>query len=128
MDALFKSGDGSVKLTVLTGAKVAQQPESGRSLESAPILGSAGSGMTMAEIENEVRDLGEFELSSEESVRAEQAILEAEKEQEARISFRWRDESLAVVKRAALKVGVPYQTYMKVVLYERALLDLKDTR
>ena len=75
-----------------------------------------------------MEDLGDFELGPEDAKRFERAIAIAEGQvEEARVSFRWRPDSLDVVKQAAAKVGVPYQTYMKVVTYQRALADLHET-
>ena len=48
--------------------------------------------------------------------------------QETRVSFRWGKEQLAIVKQAAEKMGVPYQTFMKMCVYERALDLLKDVQ
>lgn len=44
--------------------------------------------------------------------------------EETRVNFRWRRSQLATVKRAAEIVGVPYQTYMKQVLFRQALADI----
>lgn len=41
-----------------------------------------------------------------------------------RVSFRWGAPQLAVVKRAADLLGVPYQTYLKQAVMERALEDI----
>lgn len=72
-------------------------------------------------------DLGDIEFSPEEGRRISRMIDEAEQELEAmRVSFRWNKESLGVVKRAAQLIGVPYQTFMKQVVYEHAMHVLKD--
>ncbi|MBM3267611.1 MAG: hypothetical protein FJZ01_08185 [Candidatus Sericytochromatia bacterium] len=89
--------------------------------------GQAGSGLSLEEIEASRVDLGEIEPPPEAADQFERAIATAERQlEEARVSFRWRPDSLDVVKRAAAKVGVPYQTYMKVVTYQRALADLSE--
>ncbi len=73
------------------------------------------------------QDLGDIELSPEEDQRITEMIDEAEQELEAtRVSFRWNKESLQVVKLAAQLIGVPYQTFMKQVVYEHAMQVLKD--
>ena len=59
----------------------------------------------------------------------EKKIAEAEEElaqQEVRINFRWRREQLQLVQRAAEKIGIPYQTYVKHVLFKQANADLRE--
>ncbi|GEM_PF-3004591 len=46
-------------------------------------------------------------------------------ETEARVNFRWGREQLDLVKRAARLMGVPYQTYIKQVVYRQCMVDLK---
>jgi predicted DNA binding CopG/RHH family protein len=73
------------------------------------------------------KDLGTIELSEEEDKRIGEMIADADKEIEGtRVSFRWGKEQLAVVKQAADQMGVPYQTFMKMCVYQRALDLLKD--
>lgn len=68
-----------------------------------------------------------IELSNEDAEIANKFIEEAEKElEEARINFRWGREQLNLVKRTAHLMGVPYQTYIKQVVYRQCLQDLKD--
>jgi len=75
------------------------------------------------------QDLGKIELSEEEDKRITAMIDEAEKEiEETRVSFRWGKEQLGVVKQAAEQMGVPYQTFMKMCVYQRALDVLKDVQ
>ena len=40
------------------------------------------------------------------------------------ITLRWGKEQIDVVKRAAALLGVPYQTYLKQVVFMRALEDI----
>jgi predicted DNA binding CopG/RHH family protein len=40
------------------------------------------------------------------------------------VSFRWGKGQLALVKRAASLAGVPYQTYLKLVVFRQAAEDL----
>lgn len=42
---------------------------------------------------------------------------------EIRVNFRWGKAQLALVKSVADAMGIPYQTYMKQVVYRQALLD-----
>lgn len=54
--------------------------------------------------------------------------LEAEADREiaaGSVTFRWGREQIAVVKRAAALMGVPYQTYLKQVVFRQALLDIE---
>ena len=44
---------------------------------------------------------------------------------ECRINFRWGSEQLEIVKRVADLMGVPYQQYIKQVLYRQAWEDLQ---
>ncbi len=53
--------------------------------------------------------------------------LEAEADREVasgHVSLRWAPEQIAVVKRAAALMGVPYQTYLKQVVFRQALADI----
>lgn len=68
-----------------------------------------------------------IELPTEVAERAEAAIAQADQEaEEARVNFRWGVEQVAIVKRAAEVAGVPYQTYLKQVVFRQAIADLKD--
>jgi uncharacterized protein (DUF1778 family) len=72
-------------------------------------------------------ELEDIELSPEEDQRITKMIEDAEEELEAtRVSFRWNKDSLQIVKLAAQLIGVPYQTFMKQVVYEHAMQVLKD--
>lgn len=42
---------------------------------------------------------------------------------ETRVNFRWQHGPLNLVKAVANEMGIPYQTYMKQVLYRQALDD-----
>ena len=44
----------------------------------------------------------------------------------ARVNFRWGRDQVELVKRVAQIMGVPYQTYIKQVVYKQALADLKE--
>lgn len=55
----------------------------------------------------------------------DQAERDAEQEgAQVRVNFRWGTEQLAMVKEAARLQGLPYQVYIKKVLYDRAAADL----
>jgi predicted DNA binding CopG/RHH family protein len=54
--------------------------------------------------------------------------LEAEADREiaaGTVTLRWGREQIAVVKRAAALMGVPYQTYLKHVVFKQALTDIE---
>jgi predicted DNA binding CopG/RHH family protein len=42
------------------------------------------------------------------------------------VSLRWGKEQIAVVKRAAAIMGIPYQTYLKQVVFKQALADIEQ--
>jgi len=44
---------------------------------------------------------------------------------EVRINFRWQRSQLALIKQAADHIGIPYQTYMKDVLFRQAAQDIR---
>jgi predicted DNA binding CopG/RHH family protein len=41
------------------------------------------------------------------------------------VTLRWGREQIGVVKRAAAIMGVPYQTYLKLVVFRQALADIE---
>jgi predicted DNA binding CopG/RHH family protein len=54
--------------------------------------------------------------------------LEAEADRElaaGSVTLRWGRDQIAVVKRAAALIGVPYQTYLKQVVFKQALADIE---
>lgn len=61
------------------------------------------------------------EMDAQITAMTEQAEEDAE---EVRINMRWRKVQANVVKRAAARFGVPYQTYIKQVVFRQALADL----
>ncbi len=42
------------------------------------------------------------------------------------VTLRWGKEQIAVVKRAAAIMGVPYQTYLKQVVFKQAVADIEQ--
>ena len=71
------------------------------------------------------------EERAEESAAVSEMVsrLEAEADQEiaaASVTLRWGKEQIAVVKRAAAILGVPYQTYLKQVVFRQALADIEQ--
>lgn len=74
-----------------------------------------------------MEDVGEVELTLQEDHDIEDMIDQAEQDiDDVRVNFRWGSEQLALIKQVARKLGVPYQTYMKMVLYRNAVEDLKS--
>lgn len=73
-----------------------------------------------------IKRSGEYTMDPDVSAKVEEMIEQADKElEETRVNFRWGKEQLALVKRAAELMGVPYQTYIKQVVYRQCLADLK---
>ena len=56
----------------------------------------------------------------------EPAASEDSETESARIAFRWTRHHVDMLKQVADKIGIPYQTYIKNVLYRQATQDLKD--
>lgn len=56
----------------------------------------------------------------------ERLIEETERDvRAARVSLRWLKPQVDVIKQAAAKLGIPYQTYIKQAAFRQALVDLK---
>lgn len=73
------------------------------------------------------RELPDIELPAELDARVRSMTKAADEEIEAaRVNFRWGREQVELVKRVAQLMGVPYQTYIKQVVYKQALADLKE--
>lgn len=71
--------------------------------------------------------VGDIELPEDEAAVINQQIADAEQElQEARVHFRWGQKQLVMVKKVAAQMGIPYQTYIKQVVFRQALHDLKE--
>jgi predicted DNA binding CopG/RHH family protein len=81
----------------------------------------------MAKEKLKIEYLGECELDEKTSALVDRMTAEADAElDETRICFRWGKEQLDIVKRAANAVGVPYQTFLKLAVYEHAIEVLKN--
>jgi predicted DNA binding CopG/RHH family protein len=76
----------------------------------------------------DVRKMGDVFLDEKTSRMIEKKIAQAEKElyKEVKISFSWGNVELRLIQGIAQKLGVPYQTYIKQVLYRQAMQDLKS--
>ncbi len=72
----------------------------------------------------ETEEIEDMDLSDEEDAKISTIVEANQKEiEDCRVNFRWQKEPLAMVKKVAQSIGVPYQTYMKMSLYNQALAD-----
>ncbi|MEK7434349.1 MAG: hypothetical protein AABZ74_14550 [Cyanobacteriota bacterium] len=72
--------------------------------------------------------LGDFEMEGEEAERINKMIEDADKEiEESRVYFRFGKKQLDVVKKAAALIGIPYQTYIKTIIFNKAIEDIEKT-
>jgi len=75
---------------------------------------------------HKITELEPVELPAEVAERFEEQIAQAEAELDAhRTSIRFSTKQLATIKQAALKYGMPYQTYVKDAAFRRAVTDLR---
>ncbi len=71
-------------------------------------------------------ELPDEELPPEVDTKARALIDQAEREiEETRVNFRWGKVQVDTVKRAAALAGVPYQTYIKQIVFRQAVADLR---
>jgi len=81
----------------------------------------AGSPIDMRVVADHVEESPEMsELISRLETEAEQDIAAGT------VTLRWGKEQIAVIKRAAALMGVPYQTYLKQVVFRQALADIEQ--
>lgn len=74
----------------------------------------------------EIEDSEIVELSEDQHQLAVKKIAEADEEiKQMRMQIRWGTKQVDLVKRAAELVGVPYQTYVKMILFRQALQDIE---
>ncbi|TXI89706.1 MAG: hypothetical protein E6Q34_10160 [Burkholderiaceae bacterium] len=74
----------------------------------------------------EIEDLGDFDMPEDLDAKVQKMTAEADAELDAtRVNFRWQKTPLNLIKSVAAAMGIPYQTYMKQVLYRQALNDLE---
>lgn len=68
-----------------------------------------------------------YEISPQEDARATEMIEQADRDvEETRVNMRWRKAQVDVVKRAAARYGMPYQTYVKQAAFRQAVRDLQE--
>jgi predicted DNA binding CopG/RHH family protein len=83
----------------------------------------------MATRRRDYEELPDEALPPEQDAMAREAIVQAERDLEAtRVDFRWGKSQVDIVKRAAKLFGVPYQTYMKDIVFRQALADLRAAK
>ena len=71
------------------------------------------------------RELGDAQLDPELDQRVRVMTETADRDiEETRVNFRWGRKQLATVKTAAETLGVPYQTYIKQVVFRQAVDDI----
>jgi predicted DNA binding CopG/RHH family protein len=72
------------------------------------------------------KELPDIEVSAELDAQIRATTAAADEELEAaRVNFRWGKKQVDMVKRIANLMGIPYQTYIKQVVYKQALADLQ---
>ena len=78
--------------------------------------------------ENLIIDGGTIEISDEMDVLISKKIVQAEKEiDQMKMQIRWGIKQINVVKKAASIMGIPYQTYVKHVVYKQAIEDIEKS-
>jgi predicted DNA binding CopG/RHH family protein len=71
-------------------------------------------------------ELPDEDLPHDVDARVRAMIDQAEREiEETRVNFRWGKLQVDTVKRAAALAGVPYQTYIKQIVFRQAVADLR---
>jgi predicted DNA binding CopG/RHH family protein len=76
---------------------------------------------------HDYKDLPDVELPKELDARVRDMTRVADEEIEAaRVNFRWGRQQVDLVKKVAHLMGIPYQTYIKQVLYKQAVSDLSE--
>ncbi len=71
-------------------------------------------------------ELPDEQLPPEVDAKARALIDQAERDvAETRVNFRWGKPQVDTVKRAAALVGIPYQSYIKQIVFRRAVADLR---
>jgi predicted DNA binding CopG/RHH family protein len=76
---------------------------------------------------NDIEDLGDVELPEELDKKITAMIEQADKEIfESRVTMRWHKEQLDVVKKAAYLLGIPYQIYIRDVVFRKSLDDINQ--
>ena len=78
---------------------------------------------------NDYEELGDIELSEEEGEHYDKIINLAEEQiEDVRVSFRWKSKQLNIIKQASQLIGIPYQTYIKTVLFNQSIEDIRKAK
>ncbi|MEX1021508.1 MAG: hypothetical protein WD058_00035, partial [Dehalococcoidia bacterium] len=88
-----------------------------------------GGGSVMAKRRGPVMHVVADHSEEDEDVSALVSRLEEESDREIEagtVTLRWGRQQIGVVKRAAALLGVPYQTYLKQVVFRQALADIEQ--
>lgn len=73
-----------------------------------------------------IEELGPIEVTPAQDRKVRQVMKATEKEFDpVRVNFRWQVGALEFIKDVSAAMGIPYQTYMKQVLYRQALEDFE---
>lgn len=79
------------------------------------------------DFENEMEDLGVQKLTPELDEQINAMIEQADREfEEARVNIRWQKQQLDLVKRAASIIGIPYQIYIKDIVFRKSVEDINN--
>lgn len=79
--------------------------------------------------ESLIVDGGTIELSDELNELINKKISQAEKDiEQMKMQIRWGTKQIDIVKQAASLMGIPYQTYVKHVVYRQAIEDIEKSR
>jgi predicted DNA binding CopG/RHH family protein len=75
-----------------------------------------------------IKEVSLQEVSDELAAQWEEMVDEADRELgEVRIRLRWPQPEINLIRQAAARGGIPYQTYIRQAAVRQALVDLKDT-
>ena len=68
-------------------------------------------------------------LSEEEGEHYNKMIKIADEQiEDVRVSFRWKSKQLNIIKQASQLIGIPYQTYIKTVLFNQSIEDIRKAK
>lgn len=72
------------------------------------------------------KELPDVELPEQlDAIIREKTAVADKQIEETRVNFRWGREQVSLVKKVSEVMGVPYQTYIKQVVFKQALVDLE---
>lgn len=75
----------------------------------------------------DIKDLGDEYLSEDLDKEITAMIEQVDKEIfESRVTMRWQKEQLDIVKKAASLIGIPYQIYIREIVFRKSLDDISQ--